>query len=671
MQYDLHEKHQDACDLEDMPMFCYQCEQTIRPTGCVRVGVCSKNPLIAKKQDCIIEGIKCLSLFYMRATELGLNPPIGIPEHIAFSLFLTLTNTNFDPGQHDQCIIGIETLLQECKNLIARKAGTDASHVVIENEHAFWTPSWPEKKCRIDARRLKYGTTVVGLQEMIVYGLKGLSAYAYHAIRLGNPPTEVLNELPSVLAFIANDPTDVDELLKEAIHVGMLSHRTMEVLDHAHTKTFGAPVPTKIKWGPQPGKCILVSGHDLLNLKELLEQTEGKGINVYTHGEMMPCHGYPELNKYKHLVGHYGSAWQNQKKEFADFPGPILMTTNCIVPPTDAYRHRIWATGPVGFPGVEKIVPDREKSAPSAMGHEAEKRVCEERKVEKEIEHQKEMQRIAEGKADKSETVEDVAAKARSSPSIASSSAAPLTTFSSLPHTNFRKIIEQALSLPGFPDTVNQTVAPAHSEADISDLSHEIPSVPNHTELHEVTVGFAHESVVGMLPEIVNAIKEKKLRRIFVVGGCDGYEVNRSYFTELVRRIPSDCAVFTLACGRFRFNHLGLDQHFVPGTKIPRLMDCGQCNDSYSAVAIAAALAKEFGVDVVSLPLSVCLSWFEQKAVADLLALLAVGVRNIKIGPRPPAFLTEESIKLLNEKTGLTLTSDSPENDLKEMMVAA
>lgn len=613
-------------DIEQTPMFCYQCEQTVRPTGCIRVGVCSKSPLIAAKQDAIMAGLKSLSLFYLRLKEYGLTAPAGIPEHIAYSFFVTLTNTNFDLAQHDHCLNRIEVLIHRCKELIAAHEKKATSDVTVDHELTNWTPSWPDQKNRIDARNEKLGKTVVGLQEMIIYGLKGLCAYAFHAIRLNHCPEDVLTRIPDVLAFVAKDPQDIDALVKMSLHVGTLAHRTMETLDRAHNEIFGPPQPTTIMWGPLPGKCILVSGHDLLDLQQLLEQTAGKGINVFTHGEMMPCHGYPALRAYKHFVGHYGTAWQNQNVEFAAFPGPVLMTTNCLVPPTEKYRDRIWATGPVGFPGMKKVEPAGERGAASALMASAEKREGTE---------------------------------------------APAMT---LPEkkgffcTDFSPIIEQALSLPGFPDDLPTTPVPPPAPEVVADMTQKIPSIPDHTTLRSITVGFGHRAVVPLLPHVIDSAKSGKLRRIFVMGGCDGYEPSRSYFTDLARIVPQDCAIITLACGRFRFHHLGLDAQKVPGTQIPRLMDCGQCNDSFSAATIAITLAKELGCSVSELPLTICLSWFEQKAVADLLALLSLGFKNITIGPRPPAFLSQDSLELLNKVVGLKLTSKNPQDDLPGML---
>jgi hydroxylamine reductase len=581
-------------DIENFPMFCYQCEQTVKSVACTKVGVCSKNPVVSEKQDLITCGVKSLSFFFEEAKKLGATPSSEIPPLIAYSMFLTLTNTNFEPVHHDDCLSKLTGYVEDCKKLIAEKKGVSVDKLTFDNEYASWTTSWPSAQSRIDARQKRFGETLVGLHELITYGLKGLSAYAYHALHLNHAPVDVLADLTSILAWLSTNPTDVEEILQKAMKVGLMAHSTMKALDEANTTTFGHPEPTSVAWGPQPGKCIVVSGHDLHDLHQLLVQSEGKGINIYTHGEMLPCNAYPALKKFPHLVGHYGTAWMNQRKEFAAFPGPILMTTNCIMPPTEDYVERIWATGPVGFPRVKKI------------------------------------------------------------------EANSFSYGTVLPKTDFTPIIEQALAMEGFPESVKETAAVAQ---DIKKSG----SYPDPTKMRKITIGFAHNTVVPLIPHVVDSALKGHLKRVFVVGGCDGHEKERTYFTDFVSALPENTAVLTLACGKFRYNHLGLDQVKVPGTEIPRLMDVGQCNDGYSGIMIAAKLAEALKVQVHELPLSVCLSWFEQKAVADLLALLAVGVKNIKLGPRPPAFVTADALNVLTTRFGLTLTT-TVENDLKEML---
>jgi hydroxylamine reductase len=395
--------------------------------------------------------------------------------------------------------------------------------------------------------------------QLLVYGMKGVAAYADHAWILGKTDDAIPRFLYEGLAATRNADLGVGELVPLVLKCGEVNLRTMELLDAANTEAYGHPVPTAVPLGAKKGKAILVSGHDLKDLDELLQQTSGKGINVYTHGEMLPCHGYPGLKKYPHFYGHYGTAWQNQKKEFDAFPGAILMTTNCIQKPADTYRGNIFTTGLVGYPGVTHI-------------------------------------------ADK----------------------------------NFTPVIEKALSLPGFPE-------------DVSGKS--------------VLVGFARNAVLGVADKVIEGVKSKAIRHFFLVAGCDGAKPGRNYYTEFVEKVPQDCVVLTLACGKFRFFDKDLGE--IGG--IPRLLDIGQCNDAYSAIAIAGALANAFGCGVNDLPLSMVLSWYEQKAVAILLTLLHLGIKDIRLGPSLPAFVTPNILNVLVQNFNIMPIS-TPDEDLKAIL---
>lgn len=392
--------------------------------------------------------------------------------------------------------------------------------------------------------------------------LKGAAAYMEHAHVLGQYDNEIYAEYHRYMAWLGTDPADMNELLENAMGIGQMNFRIMAILDKGETQAYGNPTPVTVNVRPVAGKAILISGHDLKDLQMLLEQTEGKGINVYTHGEMLPAHGYPELKKYKHLVGNYGSGWQNQQIEFAKFPGPVLMTSNCIIDPNVGnYGDRIWTRSIVGWPGVKHITGD-----------------------------------------------------------------------------DFSEMIEQAQSLEGFP----------YNEIE-----------------HLITVGFGRETLLNAADTVIDLVSQKKLRHVFLVGGCDGSRGERSYYTDLAREIPQDCLIMTLACGKYRFNKL--DFGTLEG--LPRLLDVGQCNDAYSAIMLAVNLAEKLGCGVNDLPLSLILSWFEQKAIVILLTLLSLGVKNIYTGPTAPAFLTDNLLAVLNEKFGMRSIT-TPEQDLKEILSA-
>ncbi|MGB9587052.1 MAG: hydroxylamine reductase, partial [Armatimonadota bacterium] len=411
----------------------------------------------------------------------------------------------------------------------------------------------------VESRKAKYGDDITGLIELITYGLKGTAAYADHAQILGQEEDSVYAIFHEILDYLAGDSFSVEELLVKALKVGELNLKVMELLDAANTGAYGHPVPTAVRITPLKGKAILVSGHDLKDLEELLKQTEGLGINVYTHCEMLPAHGYPGLRKYKHLVGNYGGAWQNQAKEFDEFPGAILMTTNCIQKPRDTYKARIFTTGLVAWPGVAHVA-----------------------------------------------------------------------------NKDFRPVIQAALEAPGFPEDEEEKT---------------------------ITVGFGRNAVLSVADKVIDAVKSGAIRHFFLVGGCDGAKPGRSYYTEFVEKTPKDTVVLTLACGKYRFNKMDLGD--IGG--IPRLLDIGQCNDAYSAIQIAVALANAFGVDVNDLPLSLILSWYEQKAVAILLTLLYLGIKNIRLGPSLPAFVTPAALQVLVDNYGIKPIS-TPDEDLAAIL---
>ncbi|HAH07747.1 MAG TPA: hydroxylamine reductase [Elusimicrobia bacterium] len=533
-------------------MFCHQCEQNAGGKGCRRVGVCGKDETAAGCMDELIQECLGLSRYARRAAAFGATDRV-IDRFVVEALFTTVTNVNFDSARLESWVHRARELNPQARSLYeeaARRAGRRPESL---------PPSTREVSV---AKKLeKLGADVSGLQDLILYGLKGMAAYMDHARILGVEDDEVYAFVHEGLDFLAGDPKDVGALTAMALKVGEVNLKAMELLDRANTGTYGHPEPTAVRVTPVKGKCILVSGHDLKDLDTLLQQTEGKGINVYTHGEMLPCLAYPGLKKYRHLVGNYGGAWQDQQKEFEAFPGAILMTTNCIQKPREAYQARIFTTGLVGWPGVSHV-----------------------------------------------------------------------------PNGDFSAVISAALAAPGFAE-----------------------DAPEKT----ITIGFARNAVMGVAGKVVEAVQAGKLRHFFLIGGCDGAKPGRNYYTELAEAVPKDCAILTLACGKYRFNKL----EFGDIGGIPRLLDVGQCNDSYSAIQIALALAKAFKCGVNDLPLSIVLSWYEQKAVCVLLTLLHLGLKNMRLGPTLPAFVGPGVLKVLVEKFGLKPTGKA-QDDLEEMLEA-
>ena len=547
-------------------MFCYQCEQTAGGTGCTKVGVCGKDSDTAVLQDLLVYAVKDISRYAHGARELGVTDP-DVNIFTVKAAFSTLTNVNFDVGRFQQFMKKAVDLKQKARTMYetaCKKADKqpeqfdcpvkwwDAVNDLDEMERQGASLSI---QMRID----ELGEDVAGLQELITYGIKGLAAYADHAQILGKEDDSIYAFIHRAFDFLTNRPTDTNELLAYSLECGKVNLKAMELLDAANTETYGHPEPTQLRITPVKGKCIVVSGHDLKDLEELLKQTEGTGINVYTHGEMLPCNAYPGLKRYKHLVGNYGGAWQDQRKEFDNFPGAILMTTNCLQRPKDSYKDRIFTCGVVGWQDVAHI-----------------------------------------------------------------------------PDHDFTPVIEAAKASPGFAEDEPEKF---------------------------ITIGFARNTVMSVADKVVQAVKAGQIRHFFLIGGCDGAKPGRNYYTELAEKVPDDCVILTLACGKYRFNKL--DFGSIDG--IPRLLDCGQCNDAYSAIQIAVALAKAFECDVNELPLSLVLSWYEQKAVVILLSLLYLGINNMRLGPSLPAFVSPNVLNILVEKYNIKPIG-AVDEDLAEML---
>jgi hydroxylamine reductase len=513
-------------------MFCNQCEQTAKGIGCTTIGVCGKKPEVAALLDLLSYSISQLSEVARQSRQMGIVDS-AVNKFTSEALFVTLTNVNFDPAALQKYI---NSAAEKTAELI-EKAALDTSLGInlasdlkglVEQGEDFGYPG--SKETDPDIRSLK---------EILLYGIRGVAAYAYHAAILGQEDDAVYAFIHEAMASLIGAAKSMEEWLGMVLKCGQINLRAMELLDAGNTTSFGHPEPTEVKLGHQKGKCILVSGHDLEDLKKLLEQTEGKAINVYTHGEMLPALAYPGLKKFAHLVGHYGTAWQNQKKEFASFPGPILMTTNCIQEPNVSYVSSIFTTGAVGWPGVTHQIDG-----------------------------------------------------------------------------DYSVLIEKALAMPGFAEDEDKGT---------------------------VLTGFARNAVLGVANQVIEAVKSGAIKRFVLVGGCDGAKSGRNYFTDLVDRLPDDTVILTLACGKFRF----FDHKLGDIGGIPRLLDVGQCNDAYSAVQIALALANAFECEVNDLPLAMVLSWYEQKAVSILLTLLSLGIKNIRLGPSLPAFITPNVLQVL------------------------
>ena len=550
-------------------MFCVQCEQTIRTpaaNGCAYAqGMCGKTAETSDLQDLLIAALQGLSAWACKAREYDLIDH-AVDSFAPRAFFSTLTNVNFDSvriiGYAREAIAKREMLKEICLTL---DASAKVDNPMAELQLVSDDPGDLQKQAMEfvpNRDKALIGENILGLRLLCLYGLKGAAAYMEHAHVLGQYDNAIYARYHTIMAWLGTWPGDMNALLECAMDIGQMNFSVMQMLDAGETDAYGHPTPTQVNVKTVAGKCILISGHDLKDLYHLLQQTENMGVNVYTHGEMLPAHGYPELRKFKHLVGNYGSGWQNQQVEFARFPGPIIMTSNCIIDPhVGSYQDRIWTRSIVGWPGVNHLEGD-----------------------------------------------------------------------------NFSPVIEQALQLDGFP----------YSEIE-----------------HLITVGFGRQTLLGAVDTLIDLVNREKLRHLFLVGGCDGARGERNYFTDFATQVPDDCLILTLACGKYRFNKLDFGD--IEG--LPRLIDAGQCNDAYSAIMLAVTLAEKLGCGVNELPLSLVLSWFEQKAIVILLTLLSLGVTNIVTGPTVPGFLTPDLLAVLNEKFGLRPVT-TVEQDMQQMLGA-
>lgn len=538
-------------------MFCYQCEQTAGGKGCTKIGVCGKTPEIAGLQDLLIYLLKGIGFYGETLYEKGEKPRHEIAKFMADASFSTLTNVNFDPKRFIQYIKQASAYKDELEKMVGE----------IDNapEAAKYKAPEYEEQMLEDAKKVgimynqSLDADIRSLREMLIYGMKGMGAYAHHAAVLGKSDEEVDRYFFRGFRKTIDQNMSIQDWVEEVLHFGNVNIRCMELLDSANTSAYGNPEPTYVRVNMKKGPFIVVSGHDLRDLKQLLEETDGTGINIYTHGEMLPAHGYPELKKYKHLVGNYGGAWQKQQEEFDDIQGTILMTTNCLMRPKESYSDRIFTTSIVGFDNIVHI-------------------------------------ETKDGKKD------------------------------------FKPLIEKTLSLPGFPE-----------------------DEPEKT----ILVGFGHNAILSNAEKIVNAIKAGAIRHIFLIGGCDGARPGRNYFTDFALQTPEDTIILTLACGKYRFNKLS----FGSIGELPRLLDVGQCNDAYSAIKVATTLAEVFKCSVNDLPLSLILSWYEQKAVCVLISLLSLGIKDIRLGPTLPAFISPNVLQILVEQFDIKPIG-TPDDDL-------
>ncbi|WML35971.1 hydroxylamine reductase [Clostridium sp. OS1-26] len=546
----------------DYDMFCYQCEQTAGGKGCTKAGVCGKDAAVAALQDLLIHELKGIGFYGNEAVKKGIKIDSKINKFTMDALFSTLTNVNFDSNR-------LVDLIKESESVKAQLKGV-AGEITVEipDEIDYKAPNTIEEMIS-DAKGLgimsdsTINEDVRSLRELGIYGIKGMAAYAHHAYVLGREDEVVNNFFYKLLAATLDKNLTVSDWLSLDMELGQVNFKVMELLDSANTSEYGNPAPKSVLVTKKKGPFIVVSGHDLKDLKQLLEQTEGKGINIYTHGEMLPCHAYPELNKYSHLVGNFGGAWQDQQKEFDNLPGAVLMTTNCIQKPRENYKDRIFTSSVVAWPGVAHI--------------------------------------------DDKDGVKD-----------------------------FKPVIEKALELGGWTED---------------------------EEEKSILVGFGHNATLSNAGKIVEAVKAGAIKHFFLIGGCDGAKSGRNYYTDFAKAVPEDSIILTLACGKYRFNKLD----FGTIGELPRLLDVGQCNDAYSAIKIALALAEAFNCGVNDLPLSLILSWYEQKAVCILLTLLSLGIKNIKIGPSLPAFLSPNVVNVLVETFNLAPIT-TPEQDLKQIL---
>ena len=529
----------------DHKMFCFQCEQTAGCAGCTgKAGVCGKTAEVAELQDQLTGALVGLS----RAVDNAPDANEGTWRLMIEGLFTTVTNVNFNEKTIRELIDRVHKekvrLVPGCSGCSSRCGSNDDYDMNL-----LWN-------AQEDIRSLK---------SLILFGVRGMAAYAYHAMVLGYTD-DAVNRFFAKALFAVGEDWGMDELLPIVMEVGEKNLKCMALLDKANTESYGTPAPVTVPLTVEKGPFIVITGHDLHDLKLLLEQTAGKGVNIYTHGEMLPAHGYPELKKYPHLKGNFGTAWQNQQKEFADIPAPVLFTTNCLMPPKASYADRVFTTAVVSYPELTHIGEDKD----------------------------------------------------------------------------FTPVIEKALELGGYDEDKSFTGINGGGT---------------------VMTGFGHGAVLGVADQVIEAVKSGAIRHFFLVGGCDGARPGRNYYTEFVKQTPADTVVLTLACGKYRFNDLDLGT--IGG--LPRLMDVGQCNDAYGAVKIALALAEAFGCGVNDLPLSMVLSWYEQKAVCILLTLLHLGIKNIRLGPTLPAFVSPNVLNYLVENFGIAPIT-TPEEDLKQLL---
>ncbi|HVJ50656.1 hydroxylamine reductase [Desulfitobacterium sp.] len=547
-------------------MFCYQCQETSKGSGCTVRGVCGKTENVANMQDLLIYVLKGISIYAVQARELGIVRQ-DIDKFIMESLFATITNANFDKTRFVEWVREGLKLREEMKQEIIKAGGVIPAQL---HDSATWTAdsveAFEQKAAQVGVLATE-NEDIRSLRELLTYGIKGMAAYAEHALTLGYNDPSIFGFMAKGLAAVTNDNLSVDELVALVLEAGKYGVDVMALLDKANTTTYGSPEVTKVNIGVRKNPAILISGHDLKDLEELLKQTEGTGVDVYTHGEMLPAHYYPAFKKYSHFVGNYGNAWWKQDKEFDSFNGPILLTTNCLVPPKDSYKDRLFTTGVVGFEGIQHI-PARE-----------------------------------EGKA-----------------------------------KDFSALIELAKKCPA----------------------------PTEIETGEIVGGFAHDQIFAVADQIVDAVKSGAIKHFFVMAGCDGRMKSREYYTDFAKALPKDTVILTAGCAKYKYNKLDLGD--IGG--IPRVLDAGQCNDSYSLAVTALKLKEIFGLDDINkLPISYNIAWYEQKAVIVLLALLHLGVKNIHLGPTLPGFLSPNVVNVLVKNFGIGGTTNV-EDDLKMFLEA-
>jgi len=542
-------------------MFCNQCEQASKGVACTTVGVCGKTPEVSALQDLLLHQLKGIAAVAVAGAKVGVVDDVA-DEFVTGGLFTTVTNVDFDAGH----LAGLIRRGADVKTALRTKVESAGGTVPVDDPAVAFEPAGDLEGLIAQGEDVGIFSdqdrdeNVQALQQTAVYGLKGIAAYADHARVLGHTDPAVYAFEHELLAALSDTRLDLNDWVALTLKTGEVNLRVMELLDAANTGAYGHPVPTSVPLGHRPNKAIVVSGHDLKDLKELLEQTEGLGIDIYTHGEMLPAHGYPELKKYSHFYGNYGTAWQNQRKEFDAFPGAVLMTTNCIQNPRDTYADNIFTTGRVAHPSARHVE-----------------------------------------------------------------------------NGDFKAVIDRALELPGFTEEFDGG---------------------------SVMVGFGRNAVLSVAPTVIEAVKSGAIRHFFLVGGCDGAKPGRSYYTDFVDQSPADTIILTLACGKFRF----FDHQLGEIGGIPRLLDVGQCNDAYSAIKIAVALAEAFEVGVNELPLSMILSWYEQKAVAVLLTLLHLGITDIRLGPTLPGFITPAVLQVLVDTFAIKPIGESAQADLDAIL---